>query len=148
MKNFQTIIIANDHAGLPLTLPLKQAIKSHGLTLRDLGTQAPTPSDYPDFVLRVVDAVLEDPSQQSLGLLICGSGIGMSMAANRFRGIRAALCRCPYEAQLARQHNDANVLCLGARIIGPDIARACLEAFLAHRFEGGRHRTRLQKFSD
>ncbi|EAU64857.1 ribose 5-phosphate isomerase B [Stigmatella aurantiaca DW4/3-1] len=102
--------------------------------------------DYPDFALKVARAVAS--GEYALGVLVCGTGIGMSIAANKQRGVRAALCSTEFEARMARAHNDANVLCLGQRVVGAGVARSILDAFLATPFEGGRHEKRVQKIRD
>jgi ribose 5-phosphate isomerase B len=111
----------------------------------DLGTSGPESVDYPDYAAAVVAAMRD--GRAGWGLLVCGSGIGMSIAANRHPGIRAALCQTPELARLARQHNNANVLVLGARMIDPETARACLTTFLATAFEAGRHMRRVAKLA-
>ena len=143
---FNKVIVGCDHAGFGLKPLLVQEIREKGLRLEDVGVFSSAESvDYPDSVPPVVKAVLANP--EVCGLLICGSGIGMSIAANRFPGIRAALCSDVLTAQLARHHNDANVLVLGAGMIGPRLASACLSAFLGASFEGGRHSVRLEKLA-
>lgn len=141
----RTIAIASDHAGYELKEMLKQDIAHLGYELHDMGTGSTASVDYPDYAAALSQWVLGHPGAQ--GVLICGSGIGMSMAANRFSGIRAALCHNGLEAALTRRHNDANVLCLGARLIGSDVAKDCLRQFLATEFEGGRHAGRVAKLS-
>jgi ribose 5-phosphate isomerase B len=100
-------------------------------------------ADYPDVAVAVARAVAAEPG--AFGILVCGSGQGMAMTANRFRGVRAAVCSDPYSAAMARAHNDANVLCLGQRVVGPGVAELVLRAFLAGTFEGGRHAARVDK---
>lgn len=116
-----------------------------GYEVEDLGPSTTDSVDYPDYAQALCGWVLGESSR--FGVLICGSGIGMSMAANRFSGVRAALCHDGLSAQLTRRHNDANVLCLGARLIGVDTARDCLKQFLTTDFEGGRHERRVAKLS-
>lgn len=139
-----TIAIASDHAGVALKAELRQVLADRGFEVLDLGTDGPASVDYPDFAAAVAAAITE--GRAARGVLICGSGIGISMAANRHRGVRAALCQDTTAARLARLHNDANVLALGARLIGPEVARDCLEVFLTTPYEGGRHDRRLAKF--
>lgn len=141
----KTIAIASDHAGVELKSLLAADMEKDGWKVEDLGPASTQSVDYPDFAKKLCEFVLANPG--SKGVLICGSGIGMSMAANRFSGIRAALCHTGLEASLTRRHNDANVLCLGARIIGADAARDCLKHFLSTEFEGGRHEGRVAKLS-
>ena len=137
------VAIASDHAGLELKLVLTQTLTRLGVGFVDLGTHTSASTDYPDYAHAVASGVAEARFQ--MGVLVCGSGIGMSMAANRHRGVRAALCTDSYSARMARQHNDANVLCLGSRVVGSGLAESILEAFLAAEFEGGRHQARVAK---
>lgn len=141
----ETIAIAADHAGFELKESLKAALVARGLTPLDLGTASKDSVDYPDFADRLA-AALEDGRAQR-GVLICGTGIGIAIAANRHRHVRAAVCHDATSARLSRQHNDANVLALGARLVGPDVAKDCLEIFLNTGFEGGRHVRRVAKMS-
>lgn len=141
----QTIVIASDHAGVELKALLSKDLAQAGYTMEDLGPQTAESVDYPDFAKKLCEWVLAHSG--SKGVLICGSGIGMSIAANRYTGIRAALCHNGLEASLTRRHNDANVLCLGARLIGQDVARDALMIFLKTEFEGGRHKGRVAKLS-
>lgn len=140
----KVVIFGSDHAGLPLKAVLTGTVAVQGYTVHDLGTNSPASCDYPAYALEVCRKVLARPG--ALGILICGSGLGMSMAANRVQGIRAALCHNEYMARMARMHNNANVLCLGARILGVDLAQAVTDAFLAASFEGGRHQRRIDLF--
>lgn len=136
------LIFGSDHAGYRLKLELIEHAKKRGLSVRDLGTDAETSCDYPDFAHAVADAVA---AGEGLGVLVCGTGVGMSMAANRHPGIRAALCADTFSARMTRMHNDANVLCLGSRVVGGGLALDILDAFLDARFEGGRHAARVAK---
>ncbi|MDO8261159.1 MAG: ribose 5-phosphate isomerase B, partial [Candidatus Magasanikbacteria bacterium] len=120
-----------------------ELLKEKGHEVIDLGPFSKDRVDYPDYAIKVCEAVLVDKTSQ--GILICGSGIGMSMAANRHSGIRAALCHDAYTAVVARGHNDANVLCFGERIIGKGVAESILDAWCAGTFEGGRHMGRVAK---
>jgi ribose 5-phosphate isomerase B len=138
-----TVALASDHAGIELKNVLKAAIEARGLKALDLGAHDSEPVDYPDMAAALADALAEGQAQR--GVLICGTGIGISIAANRHRHIRAALCHDVTTAKLARAHNDANVLAMGSRVVGPHVARDCLEAFLDTPFEGGRHRRRVEK---
>jgi ribose 5-phosphate isomerase B len=140
------IAIASDHAGLELKREMMQVLQARGLEVEDFGTHSGDSVDYPDFATLVARAV--GGGQCPLGVLICGTGIGMSIVANKYPGVRAALCHTELEARMARAHNDANVLCLGQRVMGPGLARSVLEAFLEARFEGGRHQRRVQKIKD
>lgn len=137
------IAIASDHAGFELKTALIEELKSAGAAVLDLGTNAPDSVDYPDFADALAKALHD--GRAAFGVLVCGTGIGISMAANRHKGIRAAHCRDTTDARLARQHNDANVLALGARTTGPEVAKDCLRIFLATAFEGGRHQRRVDK---
>lgn len=134
------IHLASDHAGLALKSHLARLLADRGFAVEDEGAHTAESCDYPVFAHKLCEAV---EREGSLGILICGTGIGMSMAANRHPGIRAALCNTELQAVMARRHNDANVLCLGARIIGIELAQAIAEAFLAGTFEGGRHQRRI-----
>ncbi|RDU71242.1 ribose 5-phosphate isomerase B [Helicobacter aurati] len=140
------LFIANDHAGVKLKGILLEYCQTHNIVYTDLGVSTTQKVDYPDIAGLLCREI--DLAQDSKGVLICGSGIGMSIAANRYRNIRAALCLNPYMAMLARMHNDANVLCLGERLLGNEIAIAIVESFLGFDFEGGRHTQRVAKLSD
>lgn len=137
------IVVGSDHGGLELKRQLVESLESWGWEVADLGCHAPDSVDYPDFAAAVAEEVASGAAR--FGLLVCGTGIGMSIAANRIPGVRAALCHETYSAKMARAHNDANVLCLGGRVVGPELARAVLAAFLEGSFEGGRHEGRLGK---
>jgi len=138
-----TIAMAADHAGYPLKESLKADLVARGLDVLDLGTHSVDSVDYPDFAAKLATALKDGKAKR--GVLICGTGIGISIAANRYAHVRAALCAEPVAARLARQHNDANVLVLGARLIGSEVARDCLSVFLSTDFEGGRHSARVGK---
>lgn len=136
------LIVGSDHAGLDLKRELLGVAAELGYEVVDLGTHASDSTDYPDYAHQVSNAVARG---EGLGLLVCGTGIGMSMAANRHRGVRAALCGDVFSASMARKHNDANVICIGARVVGTGLAAEILKAFLSAEFEGGRHQRRVQK---
>ncbi len=140
----KTLAISCDHAGFDLKELLKETAQAWNYTVIDCGTCSKDPVDYPDYIEPVVKQVLAG----SLGIIVCGSGIGMSIGANRFKGIRAALCFDGLMAKLSRTKNDANILVLGERLIGRDEALSCLEAFLTHTFEGGRHARRVEKLDE
>ena len=140
-----TIAVGSDHAGLPLKRALQDALAEQGHELLDLGTNEAASVDYPDFAHRVCAAVQDGRAR--FGVLVCGSGIGMAIAANRHRGIRAAVLHDSTEARLTRAHNDANVAAFGARLVGPEVALDALKAFLSTEYEGGRHDKRLHKLS-
>jgi ribose 5-phosphate isomerase B len=137
------LVIAADHAGYELKSRLIELLTSWGHQVTDLGTQGPQSVDYPDYAARLVKRILQEKG--SKGILICGSGIGMCMSANRFKGIRAALCTSAYMATMARAHNNANVLCLGSRVISIGDAESILDVFLKTEFEAGRHAIRIKQ---
>jgi len=141
----ETIAIAADHAGYELKDTLAKDLAEMGYRVLDLGTDGPASVDYPDFANAMAKAI--EKGQAKRGVLICGSGIGIAMAANRHKSLRAAPCHDALSARLARAHNDANVLSLGARFIGIEVARDCLRVFLSTEFEGGRHQRRVAKMS-
>ena len=141
-----TIAFGADHGGFELKALLVAAAEKQGHPTLDLGTHGPAPVDYPDIAQAICTAIGE--GRAARGVLICGTGIGISIAANRFRHIRCALAHDVTTARLTRLHNDANVLALGARVIGPQVALDCLEAWLATPFEGGRHAGRIAKLTD
>ncbi len=135
--------VATDHAGIELKDYTVELLKEKGHEVVDLGPYSRDRVDYPDYAHKVATSVLAEDGTQ--GVLICGSGIGMSMAANRHEGIRAALCHDAYTATVARGHNDANILCFGERIVGKGVAESIIDAWLAGNFEGGRHSGRVKK---
>lgn len=138
--------LASDHAGLELKRTLLAALEQRGLAVRDLGTHTGDSCDYPDFAHTMARAIAAGEVGQ--GILVCGTGVGMSIAANRHAAVRAVVCSEPLSARMARQHNDANVLCLGARVIGAGTALDIVDAFLGASFEGGRHAGRVAKIDD
>ncbi|PLY09252.1 MAG: ribose 5-phosphate isomerase B [Arcobacter sp.] len=138
--------IGADHAGIDIKAYVKKLFEARGHEVIDLGPQSKDRVDYPDFAEKVCKEVLAN--EGSKGILICGSGIGMSMAANKFDGIRAALCHNEYSAQMAREHNDANVICLGERVTGPVMVEAIVEAWDKATFQGGRHEGRVKKINN
>ena len=137
------IVIASDHAGVDYKSALLEVIRSSGREVRDLGPSDATSVDYPDFAHRVAHSVAAGEAEA--GILICGTGIGMSMSANRHRGVRAALWHDGFTAEMSRRNNDANVLCLGARMTGLGVAEQMVSIFLGTDFEGGRHRRRVER---
>lgn len=145
-----TIYIASDHAGFGLKEFIKDYFSAKGEVLIDLGVDSPNRADYADLAQKLCKKMLEceQENQKKYGILVCGSGIGMSISANRFAGIRAALCTSAYMAHITRAHNDANVLCLGARLSGEGEVESILEAFFTSEFEGGRHSQRIAKIED
>ncbi len=139
------IVFGSDHAGLALRAEAVRVAREAGFEVDDLGPVTGESVDYPDYAARVAQAVAEGRAR--LGVLVCGTGIGMSIAANKVKGVRAAHCTTEYEARMARAHNDANVLCMGERVIGLGLGSAVVAAFLAQPFEGGRHHRRVDKIS-
>jgi ribose 5-phosphate isomerase B len=139
------VALVADHAGFELKTALKGVLEEHGFTAVDLGPHDADPVDYPDMA-RKLALVIKDGGAER-GVMVCGTGIGIGIAANRYPWIRAAVCYDVTAARLAREHNDANVLALGARLIGPEVARDCLLTFLATAFAGGRHARRVAKLS-
>ena len=142
----ERVIFGSDHAGLALRADAVKVAKSDGFEVEDLGPFSGDSVDYPDFARRVGEEVASGRAR--LGVLVCGTGIGMSIAANKVKGVRAAHCTTEYEARMARAHNDANVLCIGERVIGLGLGAAVVKAFLETPFEGGRHARRVQKMTD
>ena len=140
-----TIAIGSDHGGYHLKEFLKEELRGLGLEARDFGTHSTESCDYPDIAHAVSKAVVQ--GECASGILICGTGIGMSISANKVPGIRAAHCTDPYSARMAREHNDANVLCLGERVVGQGLAGDILRAWLEGSFAGGRHQRRVDKVS-
>jgi ribose 5-phosphate isomerase B len=139
------IAIGSDHAGFALKEELKQVLKEQGHEVADLGTHSEEPVDYPVYCVRVARAVAEGRSER--GIVLGGSGQGEQITANKVQGVRAALGNDLYTARLSRQHNDANVLSMGARIVAPTLAREIMELWLGTAFEGGRHMKRLEEIS-
>ncbi|HEY6005958.1 MAG TPA: ribose 5-phosphate isomerase B [Anaeromyxobacter sp.] len=140
------MIAGSDHAGLALRVEAVKAAKAAGLEVEDLGPFSGESVDYPDYAKAVAEAVAS--GRAKIGLLVCGTGIGMSIAANKVKGIRAAHCTTEFEARMARAHNDANVLCLGERVIGLGLGASIVKVFLETAFEGGRHARRVEKMKD
>jgi ribose 5-phosphate isomerase B len=141
----ETIAIAADHGGFDLKSILIPDLRELGYDVLDLGTMSRDSVDYPDFAGTLAQAIGDGRAKR--GVLICGTGIGMSIAINRHRAVRAALVHDVTSTRLARQHNDANVLVLGGRVIGPEVAKDCLKTFVTTEFEGGRHARRVAKMS-
>jgi ribose 5-phosphate isomerase B len=137
------IAIGADHAGYDLKLVLVQELGKLGFEIQDLGTDSLESCDYPDYGHAVSEAVEEGRADR--GILVCGTGVGMSITANRHRGVRAVVCSEPFSARMSRRHNDANVLCLGARVVGAGTALDIVDAFLRTPYEGGRHARRVSK---
>ena len=140
------IAIASDHAAFDLKNRLREWLIEKGHEVADLGTDSPDSVDYPDYGYTLADVVADGTAER--GVALCGSGIGISISANRHPGVRCALVSEPLSAALAREHNDANVIALGARLVGIDMAKACVEAFLGTEFGGGRHQRRVDKLTN
>lgn len=139
------IAIGCDHAGVEMKKAVIDALKEKGFELKDLGTDG-EPCDYPVIAKAVCELVQSGECEK--GILICGTGIGMSMTANKFNGIRAALCSDSFSAKYTRLHNDANVMCMGARVLGTGLACELAEIFMTTEFEGGRHKRRIDLITD
>lgn len=139
----KSIVIACDHGGFDLKEEFKKVLHAQGFEVLDLGAHSTDSVDYPDYGAALAGEIEKGSAEK--GVLICGSGIGISIAANRNPAVRAAVCHSGLTARLARQHNDANVLSLGARIVGLETALDCLNEFLTTEFEGGRHERRVAK---
>ncbi len=139
------IAIGSDHAAYDLKETVKPFLQGKQFEVIDCGTYSAERADYPEYAKKVSHEVV---TQKIQGILLCGSGIGVSIVANRFKGVRAALCRTPMDAEMARKHNDANVLCLGARFTTEEETRKIIEAWLENAFEGGRHSDRLRLFAE
>jgi len=137
--------IGADHAGVDFKAFVKKLFEKKGYEVIDMGPETKDRVDYPDFAAKVCEQVLAH--EGSKGILICGTGLGMSMSANKFDGIRAALCHNEYSAKMAREHNDANVLCLGERVSGEGMVESIVDAWNSHSFEGGRHAGRVEKIN-
>ena len=140
------IAIGSDHAGFYLKQDLIKYLEEKNIEVKDMGPFDDNRVDYPDYGHAVGHEVIDN--KMDFGIVICGSGIGISISANKDKGIRAALCSEPYSARLARRHNDANVLAMGARLIGHDMAIEIVDAFLDEKFEGGRHVNRVNKIEE
>lgn len=141
-----TIAIANDHAGTEYKFEIIKYLESKGYTVLNYGTDDNASVDYPDYAKLVADAIKSGKADS--GVLICGTGVGMSIAANKIDGIRASLCGDCFSAEMTRRHNDSNILCLGARVIGIELAKRIVDSYFSASFEGGRHRIRVDKIND
>jgi ribose 5-phosphate isomerase B len=142
----RTILLASDHAAIELKAVLADWLRGEGHAVHDLGPETADRVDYPDYGYRLARAVADDAD--AVGIALCGSGIGISIAANRVAACRCALVNEPVSAALAREHNDANVIAMGARLVGIDMVKACVAAFLSTSFAGGRHGVRVDKLSN
>jgi len=137
--------IATDHAGFHYKEQVKEYIRAKGIEIIDLGPDSADRVDYPDYGKKCAEAVKNDKG--SFGIIICGTGIGISMAANKVEGIRAALCHDAYTASMARAHNDAQILAFGERVVGMGVVQSMIDAFIETEFEGGRHANRVEKIN-
>jgi ribose 5-phosphate isomerase B len=144
MERTAPIIIGNDHAGFALKEVIKEYLSVLNFNIEDCGTYDEASVDYSDFGIKVAEKV--SSGEFSRGILICGTGLGMSMVANRFKFVRAALCSDIFSARMSRLHNDANILVLGGRVIGTELAKEIVRVWLETEFEGGRHKNRIEKF--
>lgn len=140
------IAIGSDHAGYLLKADIIKFLKDKGYEVKDFGTNGPESVDYPDYGRAVAEAVAGGECEK--GILICGTGIGISIAANKVPGVRAALCTDSFMAKMCRQHNDANIIAIGERVTGPGLALDIIETWLDTEFLGGRHQNRVNKISD
>jgi ribose 5-phosphate isomerase B len=144
MDNTSPIVMGSDHAGFALKKFIKNYLTSLNFNIEDCGAFSEDSVDYPDFGIEVAEKVASGMFER--GILICGTGLGMSMVANRFKNVRAALCNDLFSAIMSRRHNDANILVMGGRVIGTELAREIVTAWLKTPFEDGRHRKRIEKF--
>lgn len=140
------VAIASDHGGMKIREEIKNLMNELGIAFEDFGCECDTSVDYPDYALPVAEKVANGEFDR--GILICGTGIGMSIAANKVKGIRCALVHDVYSAKLTRQHNDSNILAMGERVIGPGLAREIAQTWLESGFEAGRHANRIGKIAD
>lgn len=140
------IALGADHGGFELKNSIKEKLVSEGYEVEDFGTNSSESVDFPDYSQQVTQAVQNEDAD--LGILVCGTGIGMSIAANKEKGIRAAVVSDVFSAEATKSHNNTNVLCLGARVVGPGLAEMIVDTWLNTSFEGGRHQTRLDKMND
>ena len=139
------IVIASDHGGFSLKVDIVSFLKELGYEVNDMGPKNQNSVDYPDYGIRIAQAVTQNTN--SRGIVICGTGIGMSIVVNRFTGIRGTLCSDLYTAKLCREHNDSNILIMGGRVVGYGLARGIVKVWLSTPFEGGRHQKRLDKIN-
>jgi len=137
------IVTASDHGATDLRREVLEHIRQQGHEVEDLGTHEDASVDYPDFATLVVEKMRSGEADR--GVLMCGTGLGISMSANRYKGIRAAPCHSEFEARMSRQHNDANILAMGGRVVGPGLAKSIFDAWMEAEFEGGRHQRRVEK---
>ncbi|WP_010236209.1 ribose 5-phosphate isomerase B [Clostridium arbusti] len=140
------IALGSDHAGLSLKIIIMKHLEEKGIEIKDFGTYTSDSCDYPDYAYKVAKEVAE--KNFDLGVLVCGTGIGISIAANKVKGIRAAVCSDTFSAHACREHNNANIIALGERIVGPGLALDIVDTFLNASFEGGRHEKRVNKIME
>ena len=147
MKIFDTVIIGADSAGYALKEQIKEKLVADGYNVVDKGTDSDASCHYPIYGGAVAEGV-QGADEKTCGILVCGTGIGMSMVANKYKGIRAALCSDVYSAKMTKQHNNANIICMGGRVIGRELAFMIVDAWLETEFEGGRHANRIAKIHE
>ena len=140
------IAVGSDHGGVELKEEIKKYLAQEGYEVKDFGTNSNESCDYPDYAIPVAEAVVE--KEFDFGILVCGTGIGIGIAANKIPGVRAALCSDTFSAHATREHNDANILTIGQRIVGPGLALDIVKTFLNTKFEGGRHQNRINKITE
>jgi ribose 5-phosphate isomerase B len=143
MEAVMRIVMASDHGAIHLRQEVLAYLQDKGVQVEDLGTHEDSSVDYPDYAMKAAEKIRSGEADRAI--LMCGTGQGISMAANRHKGIRAAVCHNEFEARMSRQHNNANALVLGGRVIGPELGKAIVDAWLAAEFEGGRHAQRVDK---
>lgn len=139
------VALGSDHVGIELKTVLMEHLRQHGIEMIDVGTYNTERCDYPDFACKAANLVVTGECQR--GILCCGTGVGISIAANKMHGIRCVCCSEPYSARLSRQHNDTNMLAMGSRVVGIELAKMILDAWLFEEFEGGRHENRVKKIA-
>ncbi len=144
MKNTSPIVMGSDHAGYALKELIKDYLAALNFQIKDCGAFSEDSVDYSDFGIAVAEKIASGDFNR--GILVCGTGLGMSMVANRFKNVRAALCNDIFSAMMSRQHNDSNILVLGGRVIGEELAKEIVHVWLKTPFEGGRHQKRIEKF--
>lgn len=145
MKDFK-IVVGSDHGGFKLKNKITEFLRGKDITFEDFGTYDEESCDYPDIAKKIAEKVADKTF--GLGIIVCGTGIGVSIAANKVKGVRAALCNDTFSAKMSREHNDANVLCLGQRVIGEGLALDIVDIWLNSEFEGGRHKRRVDKIEN
>ena len=138
--------IGNDHTGVALKEIIKKHLEEKGIEVKDFGTQSTTASNYAEVAETVANAVVSGECER--GILICGTGVGISIAANKVNGIRACCCSEPFSAKLSKKHNDSNILCFGARVVGTELAKMIVDSWVDETYEGGRHQARIDYIAD